>query len=76
MYVCLCNAVTEREVRHAAKLGATSLSDLSKSLGVATCCGKCADCARGILLDEVKKEHIARGKLHRYPVIMGLQAAA
>jgi bacterioferritin-associated ferredoxin len=76
MYVCLCNAVTEREVRHAAKLGATSLADLGESLGVATCCGKCADCARGILRDEVKKERIARGKLHMSPVMMRLQTAA
>lgn len=52
MYVCLCNAITEREVRHAIQLGARKLGDLQESLGVATCCGKCADCARGILAEE------------------------
>lgn len=49
MYVCLCNAVTDREIRAAAQLGARTLEDLQGSLGVATCCRRCADCARGVL---------------------------
>lgn len=59
MYVCICNAVTEREVRHAVELGATSLADLKDSLGVASCCGKCAGCARKILRDENNRTNIA-----------------
>jgi bacterioferritin-associated ferredoxin len=43
MYVCLCNAVTDREIRGAVKLGARSLGDLQDTLGVATCCGRCTD---------------------------------
>ena len=42
MYVCVCNAVTDREIKGAVKLGVRSMSDLSSMLGVATCCGKCA----------------------------------
>lgn len=76
MYVCLCNAVTEREVRHAAQLGATSLEDLGESLGVATCCGKCADCARGILRDEVRKERIERATSRQPSIMIRLQATA
>jgi len=49
MYVCLCNAITDHEIRAAADLGARSLDDLSSTLGVATCCRRCADCARGVL---------------------------
>lgn len=52
MYVCLCNAVTEREVRQAVAMGADSLSDLREGLGVASCCGKCAGCARKIIHEE------------------------
>lgn len=51
MYVCVCNAVTDREIRGAVKLGVRSLDDLSSLLGVATCCGKCADCARAVLCE-------------------------
>ena len=49
MYVCVCNAVTDREIRKAAEGGATSLRTLREELGVATGCGRCARCARGIL---------------------------
>ena len=42
MYICVCNAITERQVRASVDAGATSLSDLQFELGVATCCGCCA----------------------------------
>ena len=51
MYVCLCNAVTERQIRQAVTLGATTLDELSEGLGVATNCGKCHGCACDILQD-------------------------
>ncbi|HEY9398123.1 MAG TPA: (2Fe-2S)-binding protein [Burkholderiales bacterium] len=54
MYVCVCNAVTDREIRQCADLGARSLCDLRDSLGVASCCGRCADVA-----DRVLREHTA-----------------
>lgn len=43
MYICICNAVTESQVQKAAEQGASSLEDLQMDLGVATCCGQCAD---------------------------------
>lgn len=49
MYICICNGVTEREIRGAAELGCNTLADLSRDLGVATCCGKCEPQARSIL---------------------------
>lgn len=49
MYVCICNAVTEHQIREARDNGAQSLDDLSQQLRVATCCGRCADCAQDIL---------------------------
>jgi bacterioferritin-associated ferredoxin len=49
MYICICNGVTEREIRGAADLGCSTLDDLSRDLGVATCCGKCAPEARRVL---------------------------
>ena len=35
MYVCICNAVTEREIRQAVALGVTTLKELREGLGVA-----------------------------------------
>jgi bacterioferritin-associated ferredoxin len=49
VYVCLCNGVTENQIRDAASEGAVSLHELRNSLGVATCCGRCAECALEIL---------------------------
>ena len=43
MYICICNAVTEKQVHKAVEQGASSLEDLQLDLGVATCCGQCAD---------------------------------
>lgn len=49
MYVCLCNGITESQIRDAVSEGARSLRELQQCLGVASCCGKCADCARQVV---------------------------
>lgn len=49
MYVCVCNAVTDRQIVEAAKQGATSLKDLRRELGISNECGLCAQCARQCL---------------------------
>jgi bacterioferritin-associated ferredoxin len=50
MYVCICNGVTDAEIRSAVERGAQSLDCLRDELGVASCCGTCA-CAAQELLD-------------------------
>ncbi|MCB4811125.1 (2Fe-2S)-binding protein [Methylovorus menthalis] len=49
MYVCVCRAVTERQIFQAARAGAKNLKDLKHELGVATECGRCASCAKQCL---------------------------
>ncbi|MDO4694351.1 MAG: (2Fe-2S)-binding protein [Eikenella sp.] len=49
MFVCVCNAITDRQIQETVAAGATSLNDLQNSLGVATCCGCCADLAASYL---------------------------
>ena len=41
MYVCVCNAVTEKQIRSAVAEGVSDLDELKQTLGVATCCGQC-----------------------------------
>lgn len=55
MYVCLCNGVTDRQIRQSIHEGASSLNDLQDTLGVATQCGQCA-CLTQELLDESRSE--------------------
>jgi bacterioferritin-associated ferredoxin len=49
MYVCVCQAVTDRQIREAAQSGARTLKDLRRDLGVTRDCGRCASCARECL---------------------------
>ena len=49
MYVCVCNAISEKAVKEAVASGARTLADLQAQLGVATCCGCCASCAESYL---------------------------
>ena len=49
MYVCICLAVTDRQIREAALGGALTLKDLRRDLGVTSECGRCASCARSCL---------------------------
>ena len=49
MFVCVCNGITEREIREEIGRGATSLPELTAALGIASGCGTCADYARELL---------------------------
>lgn len=49
MYICICNAITERQVMLSVQQGAVSLQDLQADLGVATSCGCCAETAQEYL---------------------------
>jgi bacterioferritin-associated ferredoxin len=49
MYICICNAVTDRDIRRCAERGACSLRELRDELGVATNCGKCTQAAKAVL---------------------------
>ncbi|WP_374356023.1 bacterioferritin-associated ferredoxin [Chitinimonas sp.] len=51
MYVCICNAVTDKQIRRAVHNGCDSMRELRMELGVASCCGKCAPDARSLLLE-------------------------
>jgi len=41
MIVCVCNNISDREIRQAVDLGITSIAGLRKELGVGTMCGTC-----------------------------------
>jgi bacterioferritin-associated ferredoxin len=51
MYICICNAITERQIRACAKEGACTVADLEHCLGVGAGCGRCKPMAHELLAD-------------------------
>ncbi|MCO5102272.1 MAG: (2Fe-2S)-binding protein [Burkholderiaceae bacterium] len=51
MIVCVCRAVSDRQIRSSVRDGAQTMSQLRAELGVTACCGKCGPRVRE-LLDE------------------------
>lgn len=58
MIVCVCNNISDREIRQAVDLGLSSMAELRRDLGVATCCGKCASCAKQVLADHLEARQV------------------
>ena len=75
MYVCVCNAVTDKQIFNAAKNGAKTVKDLKNTLGVASECTSCVNCAKACL----KAAHEALNEKdqhkHRYIQIQQLALA-
>ncbi len=57
MYICICGAVTERQIRDAVRDGAHTLEALRSRLGVASQCGKCTNEVKRILCETLAAAH-------------------
>ena len=55
MYICLCNAITDRAIIQATEQGARSSDDLAHGLGVGLGCGRCTSCAKSLLIETVAR---------------------
>jgi bacterioferritin-associated ferredoxin len=49
MYVCVCHAISDRQIREVVNRGAASLDEVQIHLPVASCCGRCEDTAREVI---------------------------
>jgi len=49
MYVCICNGVTDRDIRQAAEAGCRSVAELTMRTGAGATCGSCLDMAAELL---------------------------
>ncbi|WP_246154371.1 (2Fe-2S)-binding protein [Oryzomicrobium terrae] len=52
MYVCVCHAVTSRDISREISQGATTYRELRENLCVGTCCGKCCKDVKAQLREE------------------------
>ena len=48
MFVCICKAVTDRDIVAAAEQGVNRMSELKECTGLGSQCGKCARDAKAI----------------------------
>ena len=55
MFVCICSAVSERQVEHAINNGVNTLESLAVVIGAGACCGSC----RPLLLDIIEQQGCA-----------------
>lgn len=55
MYICVCQGVTDSQIRAEIDAGATSMRDLRRRLGVASQCGTCGKCARHLLKEALRQ---------------------
>lgn len=67
MIVCVCNNISDREIRQAVEMGLSSMSDLYQELGVGTCCGKCVSYARQVMNEHLESTTTVT-ELRRTPV--------
>lgn len=49
MYVCVCNGVTDREIRDVALAGCRSVTELTMRTGAGAGCGSCIEMAEALL---------------------------
>ncbi len=64
MYVCICNAITDKQIRRAAEAGAVDLWALQAELGVASGCGSCKEIASEILHDVRRQRQVASPQVY------------
>lgn len=72
MYVCLCHAVTDRQIKQAVSEGVNTLRQVQLCLRVGTNCGKCIPAAREVI-DAARFEP---GELQSYPQTPRLSVVA
>ena len=59
MYICLCRAVTDKQIRESVENGASSFREVREELDLGTCCGRCVPEARE-LIDQTLSQLAAR----------------
>ena len=61
MYICLCNALTDRDVRAKSTQAGCSVAALYRSLGCEPQCGKCVPFVRQMLREAAPAVQIEAG---------------
>jgi len=63
MYVCVCNAVTDSDIRNAVDNGVCTIRQLRQNTGCASTCGCCKEMAVEIMQQALADTRKARAEL-------------
>jgi len=69
MYVCICNGVTDHDIRQAAKAGCCGMAELTMRTGCGACCGSCVDTATETLEQARAELQPQHGNVVEFPGI-------
>lgn len=59
MYVCLCNAITDKDIKRAvAQQGVGNMRELKKTLAIGDQCGKCIQLAQHFIDQTIMDESL------------------
>ena len=59
MYVCVCNGVTDHQIREAAANGCRSVAELTMRTGCGAACGTCLDMASDLLNEAREAQRVS-----------------
>ncbi len=65
MYVCICQAITDRQIERAVDAGLDTVDALRDNLGVASCCGSCETTAEAIVAERRAAASAAQPVIYR-----------
>jgi bacterioferritin-associated ferredoxin len=63
MYVCVCNTVTDSDIRRAVEDGVRNLKQLRQQTGCTSTCGSCTEMAVEVLQYELSNKRESHGLL-------------
>ena len=72
MYVCICNSITEKQIIKAQAQGHTTMSQITKHLGVGDSCGRCIPTAKQLLNDNKVHKYVPKVRISRINIISPL----
>jgi len=61
MLVCICNRISDRDIRSSIHEGASGFREVKAELGIGSCCGQCVPFAKGVVDDTLSQLQLSRG---------------
>lgn len=55
MYICICHAVTDTQIKQSVENGCCSYREIRDCLAVGTTCGRCVPEARAVINDTLRE---------------------